>query len=62
MIGKNFGDGLVGGDLNFVVRIDKGNFQLFSESPANAGFAGPHEADKHDRAISELFADIFYLF
>ena len=61
MIVENFGDGLVGGNLDFMVGIDKGNFQLFSEPAADAGFAGPHQADKHDRMISELFADIFYL-
>ena len=36
MIVKNFGDGLVGGNLDFMVGIDKGNFQLFSEPAANA--------------------------
>jgi hypothetical protein len=61
MILENFGDGLVGGNLNFMVGIDKGNVKLFSQPAADAGFAGAHQADKHDRMISELFPDIFYL-
>ena len=36
MILKNFWDGFVGGNLDFMVGIDKGNFELFSEPAANA--------------------------
>jgi hypothetical protein len=44
-----------------MVGINKGNVELFGQPAADAGFAGAHQADKHDRMISELFPDIFYL-
>ena len=62
MILENLGDRLVGGKLDFMIGIDERNFKLLGESAANAGFSRTHQADEHNGMISELFADIFYLF
>lgn len=45
---KNHGNTHPGMGLDLMVAIEKGEFELFGQVPANGGFAGPHGADKED--------------
>ncbi len=56
--GKNVGDAHAGGFLDLGIGIDKRHAKPRAEAAADRGFADPHHADQHDRAVAQSAARI----